>query len=118
MAVHSDQTKPCKYYSRNMPCPFDIIGCKFKHGSEHTESSKSPETSVEHTEHLDEMNTNDDVNPTIEEAPSRDRNIENQDESQNDENDDDQIKCPLCECTFLDQEEVSYHMKADHFQWL
>ena len=73
MAGHSDQTKICKYYSRKMPCPFDIIGCKFKHESKPTESN-NPETNVDNTEHLDEVNANDDVNPTIEEAPPRDMN--------------------------------------------
>ena len=118
MAVHSHQTKLCKYFSRKMPCPFDIIACKFKHESKPTESRKSTETNVENTEHLDEVNMSDEINPTIQEAPPRDMNIENQDESQNYEIDDDQIKCPLCECTFQNQEEVSYHMKADHFQWM
>ena len=118
MSVHSDQTKPCKYDSRNMPCPFDIIGCKFKHASKDSESSKSAETSVEQKEHLDEVKTNDDVNPTGEEATSSDMDSKIQEEGQNDYFEDDQIKCPLCECTFLDQDEVTYHMKADHFQWI
>ena len=115
MAVHSVQTKPCKYYSRNLPCPFDIIGCKFKHASKDTESSKSPDTSVEDPENLDEGKTNENVS---EEAPYRNMENENPDESRIEEIVGDQIKCPLCECTFIDQEEVSYHMKADHFQWV
>ena len=118
VTVHSDQTKPCKYNSRKMPCPFDIIGCKFKHESNLTESSMSPETNVEIIEDHDEMNVNYDVDLTFEEANPNDVNIENLEEGRNDEIQDDQIKCPLCEYTFLDQEEVSYHMKADHFQWL
>jgi hypothetical protein len=118
MSVHSDRTKPCKYDSRNMPCPFDIIGCKFKHAFKDSESSKSAETSVEQKEQLDEVKTNDDVNPTGEEATSSDMDSKIQEEGQNDYFEDDQIKCPLCECTFLDQDEVTYHMKADHFQWI
>jgi hypothetical protein len=115
MAVHSDQRKPCEDDSGNKPCPFEIIRCKFKQASEATESNKSPEASVEQKEHLDEVITNDDVNPMGEEA--RDMESKNQEESQNDYFEDDQNKCHLCVCTFLDREEVTYRMKADHFQW-
>ena len=29
--VHSDTVKPCKYFSSKLKCPFESIGCKFKH---------------------------------------------------------------------------------------
>ena len=45
---------------------------------------------------------------------------ENYDEISEDETDgqadDEQVGCSLCSCTFLDQDELDYHLKFDHIK--
>ena len=59
--------KNCQYFRRNKPCPYENLGCKFRHEVENTEN-----TNGHHVEHvtnsneLDETGRNINVEDTIE----------------------------------------------------
>jgi hypothetical protein len=85
--IHSEETKVCHYYSNKLECPFQEIGCMFLH-----ETSDK----VEHGQDEIQCETQD----IIEE-----------------EMDDAQVECNLCGCTFLDTDELEYHIEDAH-KWM
>ena len=76
--IHTTETKTCQYYSKQLECPYQEIGCMFLH----------------------EPNSQGEVQDDIEK-----------------EIDDAQIECNLCGCTFLDTDELEYHIEDAH-RWL
>ena len=49
MKVHSQPTKTCNYFSNDIECPFEELGCKFQH-----EHSKNDEKDSEHQKDVEE----------------------------------------------------------------
>jgi len=56
------QTKPCKYFINKTKCPFDDLGCKFRHDTETQESIKTINNSLELSEYTFNMLST--INPT------------------------------------------------------
>ena len=85
--IHSEATKVCRYYINKLECPYQEIGCMFLHKN------------ADNFEHVQEK-LRDETKDTIEV-----------------EMDDAQIECNLCGCTFLDQDELEYHIEDAH-RWM
>ena len=59
--VHHEDTKPCRYSTSKRKCPFEAIGCKFRHDDPPVLGNKIQEIDVtedddEDTEHHVELN--------------------------------------------------------------
>ena len=87
MKNHKDTSAPyCHYYNNQKECPFFKVGCMFKHersGKCKFNNCSRKLCQFEHEEIEDVTN--------VEEHSSKD-----QDDAE------DQVGCPVCECTFLD----------------
>ena len=65
--VHLEQTRTCRFFLSNKHCPFELIGCKFKHESEPLVTDDVRNASIEKKK--DEQGSDEDSNST---------NLENQ----------------------------------------
>ena len=55
--------KTCHYFKRNKPCPYEILGCKFRH-----EEEKEDNTNKHLDEHVPDSNELDETNITEEDT--------------------------------------------------
>ena len=88
LSIHHEFAKPCKYFQEGKTCPFYEVGCKFSHEKV---QKKDTETDSEETMNI----TNEtiaDLNAFIE----------------------DEVECQMCGCTFVDETELDWHLKANH----
>jgi uncharacterized C2H2 Zn-finger protein len=58
-SVHSDQTKICQNFSRGVQCPFELVGCKFKHEHHTTDTIETLDMSTEAIEEVSQSNDNE-----------------------------------------------------------
>ena len=88
-SVHLESTRMCKYFGMKEVCPFEQVGCKFKHEL----SSKPPVTDNKGVEQ-NEVNRKDDEQPTVEE---KSENIQNNKDTTNDNSVKEyQFECAYC----------------------
>ena len=66
ISVHSENTRVCHYFSHKQKCPFEQIGCKFRH----EDSDKSFQ--LQHDEIDNKNSTSEKVVEEIESYSSRD----------------------------------------------
>ena len=96
---HTDSSAPyCHYFNNHKECTFCKVGCMFKHelsGSCKFKSCSRKMCQFEHTEIIDIS----EVEECMETEP---------------DDAEDQVGCLECECTFLDSEELRYHVQTSH----
>jgi hypothetical protein len=116
--AHAETAKYCHYHNNRKLCPYEKIGCMFRHESSGPCKSLHCTRRLcqfEHKEVLVETETIDEVNECNDEPVNENMEIETLNETQNNDLlEDDQVGCSMCACTFLDQEELAYHMEFDH----
>ena len=97
MKIHCEETKVCYYYINKLEYPYQEIGCMFLHEtpgkSEHVQEEIRDETHVH--------DQGDDMNEVVE-------------ASDNEKEEEDQVECSLCGCTFVDDVQLDWHNKANH----
>jgi hypothetical protein len=105
MAVHDESTKSCHFFNYGKLCPYENIGCMFRHVKAGKCTFANCMNSLCQYDHnLVENILIDDEHPEETDSESE---IENQTEEE-------QVQCNMCECTFLDNVELNYHMKVSH----
>ena len=100
--IHCQEAKAkyCHYFNNQKECPFNPVGCMYKHEKSGLCSKQSCSNKLCEFEHI-EMKTNEMI-----------ETLDNTEEDN--QTDDEPVRCILCECTFLDYEELSFHMKSSH----
>ena len=106
--------RQCYYFNNNLDCPFSQLGCMFAHEPSKTckfdQNCATKFCAYKHSMIEENRSVIEDIEEEFE-------GIETLQENVNDhETDDDQVECPKCCCTFLDQEELDYHVRVDHGQ--
>lgn len=114
--VHSEQTRMCRFFLSNTHCPFDLIGCKFKHENKTLVTDDVSNTSIEKKN--DEPGSDEDRSDT---------NLENQHHDESDHQDkyddsDSGVKygendCHLCEKTFTCLDDLCDHFQTSHEEY-
>ena len=107
--IHSGEAKFCHYFSNGKCCPFDAIGCMFRHEMSqkcNLESCRDKLCQNQHSE-VEEM---DEI---VEELcdMAQDEDIEN-DDAKYGEND-----CHLCEQTFTCLDDLCEHFQISHEEY-
>ena len=114
----------CHYYNNNKRCPYFKVGCMYKHESSgrcKSVNCKRQMCPYEHEEIMD-VEEDEEVREQFEEQvkdlaeDQGKEQFESQDKKHDDDVDEDeaQVECIMCECTFLDNYELDYHMKTAH----
>ena len=102
ISVHSENTKVCHYFSDKQKCPFEQIGCKFRH-----EDSDKTSQQFQYAEIVNERSASEKV---VEET-----------ETENDSSDSDEEilenQCHLCMKQFNKTDDLGNHFKHDHIQF-
>ena len=94
MKIHCEETKVCYYYINKLEYPYQEIGCMFLHET-HGKSEHVQE------EIRDETHDQGDMKEVVEAFDDE-------------KEEEDQVECSLCGCTFVDDIELEWHMKANH----
>ena len=131
ISVHQGSVQTCKFVKEGIFCPFEEVGCKFKHeeldngvrGHDSNEGYKDLEENVEA-----EKNENDEEADAIEIAENEDDeatevtddNCElTEDEMMTVESDNDDESVVCCYCgNWFDRNSLLFHMKENHMQVL
>jgi hypothetical protein len=96
--------KKCHYFNNKLACPFNELGCMFAHElSEMCKFNKKCKAYLCPNQRSKEKLDIEEVNE-----------VEMYDTENDGQSEDDQVGCTLCCCTFLDQEELKYHMQDSH----
>ena len=97
--MYQKESKFCYYFNNNQKCPYNEIGCMFKHEVSSPCWLKQCTRNLCQYQHSDASvdESTDAIEETLEE---------------------DQVECLKCKCTFLDQAELDYHVRVDHTETL
>ena len=85
MKIHCEETKVCRYYINKLECPYQELGCMFLHET----PGKSEDVQKEIRDETREHDHDDDMKEV---AKAFDDEKEEED----------QVECSLCGCTFVD----------------
>ena len=97
ISVHSENTRVCHYFSHKQKCPFEQIGCKFRHeGSD--KSSQSQHAEIDNGNSTSEKEVEETGNDSSDEEI-----LENQ--------------CHLCMKQFNKTDDLVNHFKHEHLQF-
>ena len=103
--VHEGNIKPCRYFISHVECPFEKIGCKFKHG----ERKDLPQNHVD--ANLEEDDDIETLQPDENDDDAHDENDYNDDP---DENEKEIVQCVVCFISFGSKEEMVTHCLFNH----
>ena len=111
--IHSEKAKFCHYFNNAKYCPFDAIGCMFRHEKSGKCNFETCNNKLCQFEHLEvEKNVDNNV-VIINEVDEMDQDEENDtDDVQYGEND-----CHLCDMTFTYLEELCEHFRTSHQEY-
>ena len=97
--IHSPDSEAhfCQYFNNNKKCPFQNVGCMFKHEKSGKCRFLNCTWKLCEFEHCEVQN-----------------NLNSDIETVEDPSEEDQVRCKYCSCTFLNEEELNYHVTTDH----
>ena len=102
--IHSEDYRShfCHFYNNKLECPYSEVGCMFQHNKSGPCPKKNCTRSLCEFEHVQ-----GDLEKVVE-------TLDDEEEMDEESAYDDQVECSLCGCTFLDDIELDWHMKANH----
>ena len=102
--VHTEETKICHFFKAKTHCPFEKIGCMNNH-----------EAPGDNTEEIMDVSDSEETSEVQNEDQVKEQ-VEAKVDDQVEETEEDQVECRMCECTFLDSEELEYHVQTSHLK--